>query len=194
MIIELNDNFLFLADHLVMIGGFIKSPQDAVSILNIGNNTACNIAPFPRPSYAHSSAVTPIGVIACGGETPKEHLTVNLTERDCYRLTKSNKWVLFPSLQKKRTYFSMKYMDGMLWAFGGEHSKDTIEFIELKNPTKWTSRVTPFKTYGACVTELPNNRFLSIGGVENKVMKADTDIDIDVLRFFFLFEIIKIIY
>ena len=140
-----------------MIGGVNNGPSVAeTEILNIGSNTSCDVPSFPRASYTHASAVTPIGIVTCGG----------LAERSCYRLSTENTWVSFPALNYLRAYFSMMYMDGFLWAIGGQHAKDSMEYIDLNNldSSEWTVENTPFSLYGQCITEYPDNRFLLIGG------------------------------
>ena len=151
-----------------MIGGYNNGGKSDVTLYNIGDNTACALASFPRTTHADASAVTTNGIVTCGGETSSGHLT------SCYRLTTGNEWVSFPSLKKKRAYFSMKVLNGRLWAFGGQHNPGTIEYIDVNNPTEWTLQSTPFNIYANCLTEYPNNRILSIGGIENSVSYLNT--------------------
>ena len=158
--------------------GFARpmGPQAAIDVLNVRSNTSCGVPSFPRPTYAHASAVTPIGIVACGGETEIGHLT------SCYRLSTENKWVAFPSLKHTRAYFSMKYMDGILWAIGGEKAKNSMEYIDLSNldDNQWTvediqGAEAPSNIYGPCITEYPGKRFLLIGGNENTVNLSCTE-------------------
>ena len=162
-----------------MIGGYNKGPQSTVEAFNIGLNRSCLVPSLPKPSYGHSSAATPIGIVVCGGETHKKlkgikgHAKGHI--KTCYRSSTENQWghqwVKFRHLRNPRAYFSMKYLNGKLWAIGGEQSLNTIEFIDVNNPAEWIVEKTPFSIFGQCLTELPNNRFLLTGGNENKVSR-----------------------
>ena len=158
-----------------MIGGYNNGPQNNVQVFNIGLNRSCDVPSLPRASYAHSAAATPIGIVVCGGETHTKLKGIKGHERGhlktCYRLSAESQWVKFPSLRKARAYFSMKYMDGILWAIGGQQSLGTLEFIDLNNLGKWKVEKTPSKIFGQCLTEFPNNQFLLTGGIENSVSK-----------------------
>ena len=158
----------FVGDHLLVIGGINNGALATTDVWNVGSNTSCGVPSFPRPLYAHASAVTPIGIVTCGG----------LAERSCYRLSAENTWVSFPALNYLRAYFSMMYMDGFLWAIGGVNARNSMEFIDVSNldATEWTVEAingaySPSNIYGQCVTEYPNNRFLMVGGNENAVSK-----------------------
>ena len=148
----------------MVIGGYNSgNPQAATDVLNVGSNTSCGVPSFPRAIGGHGSAVTPIGIVACGGENG---CGTSDCGTSCYRLSTENKWVPFKSLKRTRAYFSMRYMDGFLWAIGGQHAKDSMEYIDLNNldGSEWTVENTPFSLYGQCITEYPDNRFLLIGG------------------------------
>ena len=165
----------FVGDHLLVIGGVNNGALATTDVWNVGSNTSCGVPSFPRPLYAHASAVTPIGVIACGGETPGGPYG---GQTSCYRLSFENQWISFPALNHKRAYFSLKYMDGVLWAIGGVNARNSMEFIDVSNldASEWAvesidGASAPLNIYGRCITEYPNNRFIMIGGNENAVSK-----------------------
>ena len=149
--------------------GSTSLPLDSTANVDswiLSSNRSCNLPQLPFRVRSHASAITPIGLVICGG-----FRIPGGDQKTCKRLTSSNQWEYFPSLKTFRWDLAMKYMNGKLWAIGG-HGSLSMEYIDITNPTLWTTESIPFDSrYGSCITELPNrnnvnNRLLLIGGGE----------------------------
>ena len=62
-------------------------------------------------------------------------------------------------------------MSDLLWAVGGVGGNRSMEYIDPRNPNKWSQETIPFRVWGHCLTDLSNNRLIVTGGDQNGVSK-----------------------
>ena len=164
--------FIFTEDHILYIGGnagrdtFERYYLSTVEFKSICSNKMCPIRSLDEGLIYHASVVTPIGVITCGGATPKGG------RNECTRLTNINTWEPFPSLNKVRRLASsyqilhMVVVGDTVVAF--ETYSRTFEKINWNTGEKWELVKMNQEFYGPCVVNWDDENILIIGGHSNK--------------------------
>ena len=151
---------------LLAIGGQNSNGRIASSeIINLDTTVGCSFASYPFAVRSHASSATSDGVVTCGGSDGRQLLNT------CKKLTKQGSWDTFPDMNSKRWGFGLGMVDGILWAVGGFNGRDTMEYIDIKNPTEWSQQTMPFVVYGHCLTELSGKHLIVTGGLDNGVSK-----------------------
>ena len=121
----------------------------------------CHIQSLDYALAYHASAVTPIGVITCGGRTPDWK-----KRKECVRLTNKNTWEPFPSMNEERVTFDLVVFGDILVAF--ESQKYTFEFekINWRNGDKWEMPSWKLNRafYRSCITKWDDENVLITGG------------------------------
>ena len=162
---------IFADDSLIYIGGEKDYADDlsSVEFKSFNNKKSCHIQSLDFALCEHASVVTPIGVITCGGS-----LYTHTSRKECFRLTNTNTWVPFPSMNKIRYEFSMVVVGDILVAFGSNFalvggSGDTFEKINWTNGEKWELVMIDGwwmnrAFYLPCITKWDDENILIIGG------------------------------
>ena len=65
----------------------------SVDFKSINSNKTCHIKSLDYELAFHASAVTPMGIITCGGMSPHY-----IERKKCFRLSNQNTWESFPSM------------------------------------------------------------------------------------------------
>lgn len=155
---------IYIDDHLLYIGGWAykkeyKTYFSSVEFMSINNNSTCHIQSLDYELGYHASAVTPIGVITCGGRISKGR-----GRKECVRLTDKNTWKSFPSMNEARESFDLVVVGDFLVAF--EPHEYTFEKINWRNGSQWELPIWKFNRafYGSCVTKWDDENVLITGG------------------------------
>ena len=69
------------------------SYMSSVNFKRINSSKTCHIESLDYELAFHASAVTPMGVITCGGMSP-----LLIERKKCFRLSNQNTWESFPSM------------------------------------------------------------------------------------------------
>ena len=124
----------------------------------------------------HASAVTPMGVITCGGMSP-----LLIKRKKCFRLSNQNTWESFPSMNSIHNSagafqsFQMIMLGDILVAYDSTfpdvlQNYRSIEIINWRDGDKWesidmsSSYWNDIPSYGSCVTKWSEEEIIIIGG------------------------------
>ena len=150
--------------------------MSSVHFKSINSNKTCYIKSLDYGLSSHASAVTPIGVITCGGISPFLE-----TRKKCFRLSNQNTWESFPSMNKNHDSFlspqsfQMIVLGDILVAYDSSYSSVaqnyiSIEKINWRVGDKWESiDMSSFDRndiprIGSCVAKWSEEDIIIIGG------------------------------
>ena len=165
--------FLFL-EYLVTIGGAniyradIGNSLTNVEITHIGSerNASCQIEDLPEGPLYHSTVLSKIGIISCGGYNRFSSLT-----NKCYRLTKFGyrlTWFPYHDLKTLRSYFTLNEVNSTLVAIGGpggyNETKGSFDHIDLISGTDWETKYLGFTIKYHCSVAINDEEIMVIGG------------------------------
>ena len=151
---------------LLAIGGWNGNGVIASSeIINLNTTVGCSFTSYPFAVSQHASSATSDGVVTCGGWDGSQSFNT------CKKLTKQGSWDTFPDMNSKRRGFGLRMVDGLLWAVGGYPGGNSMEFIDIENPTEWSQQTMPFSVSYHCLTELSRKQLIVIGGHDGGVSK-----------------------
>ena len=151
--------------------------MSSVDFKSINSNKTCHINSLDYELACHASAVTPIGVITCGGMSPLYE-----ERKKCFRLSKQNTWESFPSMNNDHNScfnsilsFQMIVLGDILVAIDSnypivEQNYLSIEKINWRVGDKWESidmssfdrNIISFD--GSCVTKWSEEEIIITGG------------------------------
>ena len=148
------------------------SYMSSVDFKSINSNKTCHIKSLDYELAFHASAVTPMGVITCGGMSP-----LLIKRKKCFRLSNQNTWASFPSMNSIHNSvgafqsFQMIMLGDILVAYDSK-SKNyrSIEKINWRDGDKWesidmsSSYWNDIPSYGSCVTKWSEEEIIIIGG------------------------------
>ena len=112
----------------------------------------------------HGTVVTPIGVINCGGSISDSDWMIS---KDCFRLTKKNTWVPFPSMNKERHGMKMVVAGDTLIAFSYYGLGDNFEKINWRNGDNWEWVNMDKALFNFCTTKWDDKNIIIIGGTKS---------------------------
>ena len=153
------------------------SYKSSVDFKSISSNKTCHIKSLDYELAYHASAVTPIGVITCGGMSPFYE-----KRKKCFRLSNQNTWESFPSMNNYhnsflsfKNSFQMIVLGDILVAIDlnypiVEQNYLGIEKINWRVGGRWESiDMSSFDRSdisfdGSCVTKWSEEDIIIIGG------------------------------
>ena len=151
------------------MGGYSNNgPIASSEIINVDTHFLCNVSSYPFNVVQHASSTTPVGVVTCGGYDGI--FGYGGYFNTCKQLLNLGAWVDFPAMNSKRHNFGLMSLDGFIWAVGSGNNLDynptgnSIEYIDLNNPTKWSQQTMAFSVWGHCLAELSRNKLIVTAG------------------------------
>ena len=150
----------------------VRSNNVEVTSFRHDNKQICRIPDLPEPVFGHSTIKTQSGVVSCGGEDNS-----NLATNKCWKLSKNNEWVPFPSMIVKRDDFAMVEGMGQLFSVGGYMDDlSSIEWISIQDGKKWVKQAIPFDIIGHCISKYSRTRFLLTGGYLKSKQQSGSEV------------------
>ena len=176
-------------DNILYIGGMKDKNDDngsymsSVNFKSINSSETCHIESLDYELAFHASAVTPMGVITCGGMSP-----LLIERKKCFRLSNQNTWESFPSMNSNHDSFlafqsfQMIVLGDILVAYDSKfpsvsQNYRSIEKINWRDGDKWesidmsSSYWNDIPSHGSCVTKWSEEEIIIIGG-QNPVSNA----------------------
>ena len=160
MEVQTEQTQIFKADNLLIIGGRdgFRSESSDVELIDIeAEDEKCSPLDLDHPIQSHSSVVSSLGVITCGGRSNGTRLN------RCILQTKEGEIKLFPSMIRPRSGFGMGVMDQNLIVVGGYGAENKMERINLMSD-QWVEEDLPFSVSDNCVVSINDTTVMSIGG------------------------------
>ena len=158
--------FFSSPENLISFGGVVKqSTTNDVELTYLGraNKSNCSIPKLPEEISDHSTILSQIGIVSCGGWTKYTKET-----NKCWKLEKNNTWSPFPSMIETRTEFSMEELDNKLVVVGGDFNftswTNSMEILDLNGEMKWTKRILEFSALESCMVKVNTTHLLITGG------------------------------
>ena len=155
----------------------------SVDFKSISKKKTCVFPSVVVDLKEHGSVVTPIGVIICVDLVA----TSNGTRKECLRLTNSNAWERFSSMNRPLYIIPEPYIIDMvivgdfLVSFSPHALHNEFEKIDIRNGDKWES-VTMNKVFlDYCVTKWDEQSVLITGGKSPEgdyISVSNTNIDL----------------
>ena len=149
--------------------------MSSVDFKSINSNKTCHIKSLDYEVAFHASAVTPMGVITCGGMSP-----LLIKRKKCFCLSNQNTWESFPSMNSNHNSlafqsFQMIMLGDILVAYDSTfpdvlQNYRSIEIINWRDGDKWesidmsSSYWKDISYYGSCVTKWNDEEIIIIGG------------------------------
>ena len=151
-------NFYIFLDVLITIGGRGPDSQSVLSnYFNTETDLNCSIANLPEYNNGHAAIKAKMGILSCGG-----------TSKKCWRLTDNFAWTSFPSMNEKRSYFTLNQIKNRLVAVGGVGVEDSLEYIDFNTGKEWTTKTLNDELISFHCSITLDDRFIwMIGGYIN---------------------------
>ena len=145
--------------------GTLDTFSDIEVITSLHNYDQCDPIRLQYAVADHSSVASDQGVITCGGRTSSSCILHSIEDGSR----------TFPPMTIARFYFGIGIINDVLYAVGGSGtpaavgatrgSANTMEKIDLKTETEWTSIDLQFHLEGHCVTSA-QTKLVVTGGFE----------------------------
>ena len=166
---------------MISFGGVVKQRKTndvELTYLGRANKLNCSIPKLPEEISDHSTILSQIGIISCGGwsyRTPKIskkwYLRAPKKTNKCWKLEKNNSWSPFPSLIERRVGVSMAELNNKLVVIGGDNNfssdnpwSNSMEILDLNGEMKWTKRILEFSALEHCMVKVNTTHVLITGG------------------------------
>ena len=127
-------------------------------------NLICDPTDLPYTVSGHSTVVSDLGLITCGGNDGS-YLS------KCILQKQNGETTSFPSMKSNRYYFAMVLVSDVIYAIGGLGSSATMEMINLKTETEWAIQSIPFSVKFHCASAVSNTIVVTGGYVSGNVSK-----------------------
>ena len=124
-------------------------------------NGHCTASNLEYPVSSHSSVVSSLGVITCGGHDGKSRL------KKCTLQKRDGETKMLPSMIRPRSAFGMVVINQTLIVVGGNGAFNKMETINLQSG-QWNEVDLPFTVGYHCVVSINDTMILSIGGYDEK--------------------------
>ena len=136
--------------------GQILSDVELIHIKGI-ENEKCRPIALEYPVHYHSTILTSLGIMTCGGDNRTSVLNA------CMFQTKEGKTKSFPPMIRSRDRFGMVVVDQNLIVVGGFWVTNKMEKINLISG-QWYEKDLPFMVSSHCVLSINDTIVVSIGG------------------------------
>ena len=117
---------------------------------------------MPESTSGHSTIKTQLGIISCGGWSDYRW---NGYTNKCWKLSSSNEWGPFPSMNQKRANFGMGEGMGKIFLVGGSGDSSSMEWIMIDDGKNWVKQDLPFSVHTQCISKYNDTHLLLTGGV-----------------------------
>ena len=135
-------------------------PLSNVEVIKVKTEGAiCNPLELEYPVNGHSTVVTSLGIITCGGWES------NSLKR-CTLQTIKGETRLFPSMKRSRYRVGMAVMNQTLMIVGGYPAYEKMEKISM-NGDEWVEEDLPFSVWSHCVVSINETSVMAIGGSDS---------------------------
>ena len=127
---------------------------------------------MPESISSHSTIKTQLGIISCEGWRNNGYYT-----NKCWKLSSSNEWVPFPSMNQYRADFAMGEGMGKIFSVGGYgYGSSSMEWMMMNDGKNWVKQDLPFFVYDHCITKYNDTHLLLTGGYLKYAYKSGYEV------------------